>query len=36
MILIQWNVQWCRGIDGKVDPERIVDGARAMGDFDVL
>jgi endonuclease/exonuclease/phosphatase family metal-dependent hydrolase len=36
MILIQWNVQWCRGIDGVVDPQRIVDTARAMGDFDVL
>lgn len=36
MILIQWNVQWCRGIDGKVDPQRIVDTARALGDFDVL
>jgi endonuclease/exonuclease/phosphatase family metal-dependent hydrolase len=36
MKLIQWNVQWCRGLDGKVDPARIVAGARAMGDFDVL
>lgn len=36
MILIQWNVQWCRGMDGKVDPRRIVEAARAFGDFDVL
>jgi len=24
MILITWNVQWCRGVDGRVDPARIV------------
>jgi len=36
MILITWNVQWCRGCDGKVDPERIVRAARGMADFDVL
>jgi endonuclease/exonuclease/phosphatase family metal-dependent hydrolase len=23
MRLLTWNVQWCRGVDGKVDPERI-------------
>src|SRR5258705_359506 len=22
MKLITWNVQWCRGVDGKVDPAR--------------
>jgi len=36
MILVQWNVQWCRGMDGIVDPQRIADTARALGDFDVL
>lgn len=36
MKLITWNIQWCRGCDGKVDPARIVADARAMGDFDVL
>lgn len=36
MILITWNVQWCRGCDGRVDPERIVAVARAMADFDLL
>jgi endonuclease/exonuclease/phosphatase family metal-dependent hydrolase len=36
MILITWNVQWCRGIDGVVDPARIVAEARAMAEFDVL
>jgi len=36
MKLITWNTQWCRGVDGKVDPARIVRHARAMADFDVL
>ncbi len=36
MKLITWNVQWCRGVDGKVDPARIVKHARALADFDVL
>jgi endonuclease/exonuclease/phosphatase family metal-dependent hydrolase len=34
--LITWNIQWCKGVDGVVDPDRIVRTARAMGDFDVL
>ena len=36
MILITWNVQWCRGVDGRVDPARIVDATRGMADFDLL
>lgn len=36
MNLISWNVQWCRGGDGRVSPGRIVSTARAMADFDVL
>lgn len=36
MKLVTWNTQWCRGLDGTVSPERIVQGAWAMGDFDVL
>jgi endonuclease/exonuclease/phosphatase family metal-dependent hydrolase len=36
MKLITWNVQWCCGLDGKVDPARIVAHARSMADFDVL
>ena len=36
MKLITWNVQWCRGIDGRVDPARIVREARALADFDLL
>jgi endonuclease/exonuclease/phosphatase family metal-dependent hydrolase len=36
MKLITWNIQWGRGIDGRVDLERIVRTAREMADFDVL
>lgn len=36
MILITWNVQWCRGVDGNVDPARIVSEAKRLADFDVL
>src|SRR3974377_156434 len=36
MKLITWNVQWCRGVDGKVDPARIVRHAKTFADFDVL
>lgn len=36
MKLITWNIQWCRGVDGTVDPHRIVDTLRAMADFDVV
>jgi endonuclease/exonuclease/phosphatase family metal-dependent hydrolase len=34
--LITWNIQWGRGVDGRVDLDRIVRTARAMADFDVL
>lgn len=36
MKIVTWNTQWCCGIDGVVSPRRIVEGARALGDFDVL
>ncbi|MEO5669584.1 MAG: endonuclease/exonuclease/phosphatase family protein [Ramlibacter sp.] len=36
MKLVTWNTQWCRGLDGVVSPERIVEGARSLADFDVL
>src|SRR5258706_15902722 len=36
MKLISWNIQWCRGSDGRVDPARIARVAREMADFDVL
>ena len=34
--LITWNLQWGRGIDGRVDLARIVKTARAIADFDVF
>jgi endonuclease/exonuclease/phosphatase family metal-dependent hydrolase len=34
--LITWNIQWGRGIDGRVDLERVVRTARSLADFDVL
>jgi len=36
MKLISWNIQWGRGMDGRVDLTRIVSEARAFGDFDIL
>ena len=36
MRLLDWNVQWCRGLDGAVDPARIVREARRLADPDVL
>jgi endonuclease/exonuclease/phosphatase family metal-dependent hydrolase len=36
MLVITWNMQWGRGVDGRVDLPRIVAVARALGDFDVL
>lgn len=36
MKLVTWNTQWCCGLDGVVSPQRIVQGARALADFDVL
>ncbi|MFO1305320.1 MAG: endonuclease/exonuclease/phosphatase family protein [Burkholderiales bacterium] len=36
MKLITWNVQWCRGVDGKVDPARVIADAKRIADFDVL
>jgi endonuclease/exonuclease/phosphatase family metal-dependent hydrolase len=35
MRLLSWNVQWCRGVDGKVDPARIAASARGI-DADVI
>lgn len=35
MKLISWNIQWCRGIDGHVDPARIARVARELCDPDV-
>lgn len=36
MKLVSWNIQWSRGVDGRVDPARIVSDARKFADFDVL
>ena len=35
MRLLSWNVQWCRGLDGAVDPARIAAEARRV-DADVI
>ena len=35
MRLLCWNVQWCRGLDGAVDPARIAAEARRV-DADVI
>jgi len=36
MKLLSWNVQWCRGVDGRVDPVRIAREARRLADSDVI
>lgn len=36
MKLVTWNIQWGRGVDGRVDLDRIIDHARRFADFDVL
>jgi endonuclease/exonuclease/phosphatase family metal-dependent hydrolase len=33
---LTWNVQWFRGLDGRVDPARVIAPARTLADFDVL
>ena len=35
MKLLQWNIQWCRGTDGRVDPARIARVAKELCDPDV-
>jgi endonuclease/exonuclease/phosphatase family metal-dependent hydrolase len=36
MKLVDWNIQWGCGVDGRVDLGRIVREARALCDFDVM
>ena len=36
MVLVSWNVQWCRGIDGRVEPARIASEIRRLADPDVV
>jgi endonuclease/exonuclease/phosphatase family metal-dependent hydrolase len=36
MQLVTWNIQWCRGVDLRVDPARVIADAQRLADFDVL
>ena len=36
MKLLTWNIQWGRGLDGRVDLARTVATIRSLGDFDVI
>lgn len=36
MKLLTWNIQWGRGLDGRVDLARIAAEIEAMGEFDVI
>jgi endonuclease/exonuclease/phosphatase family metal-dependent hydrolase len=36
MQLLSWNIQWCRGVDGRVDPRRIARIIRELADADVI
>ncbi len=36
MNLLSWNIQWGRGMDGRVDLARIVDTIRSIDDFDII
>lgn len=36
MRLLSWNIQWGRGLDGRVDLPRIAATIRQIGDFDVI
>src|SRR5262249_7174223 len=36
MRLVDWNIQWGRGVDNRVDLARIVAEAEALHDFDIL
>jgi endonuclease/exonuclease/phosphatase family metal-dependent hydrolase len=36
MQLLTWNIQWCRGVDGRVDAQRIARTVRELADADVI
>jgi endonuclease/exonuclease/phosphatase family metal-dependent hydrolase len=36
MRLLSWNIQWGRGMDGRVELARIAGVIRALGDFDAI
>ena len=35
-VIVTWNVQACRGVDGIVDPGRIARVIKSMGPADVI
>jgi endonuclease/exonuclease/phosphatase family metal-dependent hydrolase len=36
MKLLSWNIQWGRGMDGRVDLSRILGTIQRLGDFDII
>ncbi|APV49359.1 hypothetical protein BWI17_06505 [Betaproteobacteria bacterium GR16-43] len=36
MLIITWNIQWGRGVDGRVDLKRLAARVNALGRFDVM
>jgi endonuclease/exonuclease/phosphatase family metal-dependent hydrolase len=36
MKLLRWDIQWGRGMDGRVDLGRILTAIRQIGGFDVM
>jgi len=36
MKLLSWNIQWCRGMDGAVSHDRIINTIQKLGEFDVI
>ncbi len=36
MKLLSWNIQWGRGMDGRVDLSRLLQTIHQLGDFDVI
>lgn len=36
MQILTWNIQWCCGVDGVVDPARVLHHALSLGEADVL
>lgn len=36
MRLLNWNIQWGRGLDGRVDLARITETIRGLGEFDLI
>jgi endonuclease/exonuclease/phosphatase family metal-dependent hydrolase len=36
MRLLSWNIQWCRGLDGVVDPARVAAEVRRLADPDIV